>query len=63
LWEDAQLENVRLRDDLSRMRDDLKSTQRRLDEAVSVSCPMLLFKNIFSEKNGKNIDGFLLKFS
>jgi hypothetical protein len=43
LWEDAQLENVRLRDDLSRMRDDLKSTQRRLDEAVSVSCPMLLF--------------------
>ncbi len=36
LWEDAQLENIRLRDDLSKVRDDLKSTKKKLDTAIAV---------------------------
>ena len=37
LWEDAQLENIRLRDDLNKVRDDLKSTKKKLDTAIAVS--------------------------
>jgi hypothetical protein len=36
LWEDAQLENIRLRDDLTKVRDDLKTTQKKLDDAIAV---------------------------
>ena len=48
LWEDAQLENIRLRDDLNKVRDDLKSTKKKLDTAIAVSAlgpvwPDLLF--------------------
>ena len=48
LWEDAQLENIRLRDDLNKVRDDLKSTKKKLDTAIAVSTlgpvwPDLLF--------------------
>jgi hypothetical protein len=56
LWEDAQLENIRLRDDLAKVRDDLKATQRKLDEAISVSFGVATFhltafarKTFFSE--------------
>ena len=36
LWEDAQLENIRLRDDLGKVRDDLKTTQKKLEDAIAV---------------------------
>ncbi len=39
LWEDAQLENIHLRDDLNKVRDELKSTKKKLDNAIAVRFP------------------------
>ena len=36
------MENIRLRDDLSKVRDNLKSTQKKLDDAIAVSINLLM---------------------
>lgn len=39
LWEETQLENIKLRDDLNKVRDDLKSTKKKLDVANAAPPP------------------------
>ena len=36
LWEQAQLDNSRLRDDLARTRDELSAAKKKLDTMVQV---------------------------
>lgn len=38
LWEESQKENSRLREDISKLKDDLGTSKRKLDAALHVSC-------------------------
>ena len=49
LWEEAQLENIHLRDDLNKVRDELKSTKKKLDNAIAVRFHQSILKKGFFE--------------
>lgn len=50
LWEQAQMDNSRLRDDLARTRDELSAAKKKLETMVQVCLPyylLILYQDVF----------------
>ena len=43
LWEESQISNSCLREDLAKVRDELTATRKKLDSSMQVSCQLAAF--------------------